>query len=77
MDNGAWEDSLALTLLRLSLAWCTPLRLGVHWAFVPCIMPISLLTLDIGGVLRPFYMGTGRKNFLKETAPQFAWNGFH
>lgn len=48
-----YDSSLVLTLLHLSLA-LDLVKASSHWAFVPCIPSISLLTLNVGEVYDSF-----------------------
>ena len=63
--NGLSDGARVLALGRFPLARSPSTALRVQ-AFVPCIPPISLLTLSVGGVTRPCYAGTGKRDSLEE-----------
>ena len=70
--NGRSDDSRVLALDRFPLARSPSAALRVG-AFVPCIPPLALLTLGVGGVPRPCYAGTGKKESLEECSSVMAF----
>ena len=70
--NGRSDDSQVLALGRFPLARSPSAALRVQ-AFVPCMPPISLLTLGVGGVPRPCYAGTGKRDSLEEISSVVAF----